>query len=181
MMKKTGTAVIVLIAALVLGTLFGTHRSLNDERNNAAMVFFYGADGSGYSISSNLDLRIEYARNLCKVAADYDAAAEVSAVSDACYALEASEAADEKFDCNNDLSDAVSALSLRLEKQPLSQEDESHRKSLTADIASFDMRIDKLASSYNSAVRMFNDDMLGAFPGGPLGRLLGVEPLEEYA
>jgi hypothetical protein len=43
------------------------------------------------------------------------------------------------------------------------------------------MRIDKLASAYNSAVRTFNDDILESIPGGMIGRLTGVTELEVYS
>lgn len=60
------------------------------------------------------------------------------------------------------------------------EEDEGYRKELTADIASYEMRIDKLAASYNSEVRSFNNDIMAGIPAGPLGRLTGISLLEEY-
>ena len=75
----------------------------------------------------------------------------------------------------------MDALSLRLQKQSLSQTDEDYRKSLTADIASYEMRIDKLATAFNAEARTFNEDILGGFPAHFFGALTGVDEVEEYA
>lgn len=180
-MKKRGTAWVVLALVLVLGTVFGTWRSLSGLRHTAQENFYTGVDGSGYGISTNLDLRVEYARNLCKIAAKYDAAEATEAVESACLALEDAGDFSEKYDANNLLTGAVESLSQTLSGQTLTQEDEDYRKSLTADIASYEMKIDKLATPFNQEVRSFNQDALGSFPGGLLGRLTGIHELEEYA
>ena len=181
MLKKRGTACGVLAVVLLLGTLFGTWRSLTGLQRDTREYFYTGVDESGYGIATNLDLRVEYARNLCKIASKYDAGAETGAVESACAALEDAEGFAAKYDANNDLAGAVDALSLKLQDQALSQEDEDYRKSLTADIASYEMKIDKLATPFNQEVRSFNQDALGSFPGGILGRLTGVKELEEFA
>ena len=90
-MKKRGIAYTILALTLVFGTLFGSWRSLTAERRDATEAFYVGTDQSGYGIATNLDLRVEYARNLCKIAARYDASAETTAVEDACSALESAE------------------------------------------------------------------------------------------
>ena len=181
MLKKRGTAFGVLAVVLIFGTLFGTWRSLNGLRRDTLEYFYTGVDESGYGIATNLDLRVEYARNLCKIAEKYDATAETGAVQSACTALEDAEDFGAKYDANNDLAGAVEALSMKLAGQALSQEDESYRKSLTADISSYEMKIDKLATPFNQEVRSFNQDALGSFPGDILGRLTGVKELEEFA
>lgn len=181
MLKKRAVACTVLALVLVFGTLFGTHRSLTGLRKDAAEDFYVGADDSGYGIATNLDLRVEYARNLCKIAGGYDVALEIQVVEEACTALEDAADFGEKYDANNDLTDAVDTLSLALQKQSLSQEDEGYRKSLAADIASYEMKIDKLATEFNAGVRAFNGNVLGGFPAPCFGALTGVEKLEEYA
>ncbi len=181
LLKKSGAAYTVLAVVVVFGALFGTWRSLTGLRKDTAEAFYVGVDDSGYGISTNLDLRVEYARNLCKIAADYDVTAEIDAVEAACTELEDAEDFDEKYDANNALTDAVDMLSLALQRQSLSQEDEGYRKSLTADIASYEMRIDKLATDFNAGVRQFNGDIMGGFPAGALGSVTGVKELEEYA
>lgn len=180
-MKKRGTAYIVLAVVLVFGTLFGTFRSLTSERRTASEAFYVGTDRSGYGISTNLDLRVEYARNLCKIAARYDAAPEVEQVEQACSNLEAAEDFDEKYDANTALTNAVETLDGKLQGLSLSQEDEAFRKSLTADIASYEMKIDKLATDFNAGARQFNEHVLGGFPANLFGKLTGVEEVEEYA
>ena len=180
-MKKRGTAYGVLAAVLVLGTLFGTFRSLTSERRSASEAFYVGVDGSGYGISTNLDLRVEYARNLCKIAARYDASAETEQVEQACSDLEAAEGFSEKYDANTALTDAVDTLDQKLQSLSLSQEDDEFRQSLTADIASYEMKIDKLATDFNAGARQFNDHVLGGFPAELFGALTGVEEVEEYA
>jgi hypothetical protein len=181
LLKQQSFAVGVLVAVFLLGTLFGTHRSLSSIRKDTQEAFYVGVDDSGYGIQTNLKLRVEYARNLCKIASRYDASAEQQAVEDACAALESAETADAKYAANNALTGAVTELSDTLAAQSLSEEDESYRKSLTTDLSSYEMRIDKLASAYNSAVRTFNDDILESVPGGMIGRLTGVTELEVYS
>jgi hypothetical protein len=181
MLKKRSTAVGVLVAVFLLGTLFGTHRSLSGIRKDTQEAFYVGVDDSGYGIQTNLKLRVEYARNLCKIASRYDAAEAQKAVEDACTALESAQTAEEKYAANNALTGAVTDLSDTLAAQSLSDEDEGYRKSLTADLSSYEMRIDKLATAYNTEVRTFNDDILGSIPGGMIGKLTGVRELEAYA
>lgn len=180
-MKKRGTACAVLAVVLVFGTLFGSWRSLTVERGTCSEAFYVGVDNSGYGIATNLDLRVDYARNLCKIAADYDAAEATAAVEQACAELEAAEDFDQKYDANNALTDAVDTLSRKLQGLPQSQEDEDFRKELTADIASYEMKIDKLATDFNAGVRQFNGDVLGGFPAKFIGALTGIQELEEYA
>ncbi len=180
-MKKRGIAYTILALTLVFGTLFGSWRSLTAERRDATEAFYVGTDQSGYGIATNLDLRVEYARNLCKIAARYDASAETTAVEDACSALESAESFGDKYEANNTLTDAVDALDLTLQNLSLSQEDESYRKSLTADIASYEMKIDKLATDFNAEIRQFNDHILGGFPANIFGGLTGINEVEEYA
>ncbi len=181
MMKKPAAAWAVLAAILVLGTVFGSWRSLTGQRRAVTEAFYKGTDGSGYGIATNLDLRVEYARNLCKIAGDYDAAEQLQAVEDACRELEDEEDFDDKYEANNALTAAVEALDRTLRQQSLSQEDEDFRKSLTADIASYEMRIDKLAASFNAQARRFNQQVLGSFPAKLFGELTDVEEVEEYA
>jgi hypothetical protein len=179
MMKKRSTAWVVLALVLVLGTLFGTHRSLKSLQSQVTEAFYQGTDGSGYGISGNLALRVEYARNLCKIAGNYDVEAARQGVEDACTELEQAEDFHEKFQANQALTDAVDTLSRALEAQTLTEEDEGYRKSLTADLASYQMRIDKLASSFNAQVREYHSDI--GFPAGLIGALTGVGDVEEYA
>lgn len=178
-MKKRSTAWAILVAVLVLGTIFGTWRSVAGLSRGLTEAFYRGVDGSGYGIATNLDLRVEYARNLCKIAAGYDADAEVRAVEDACAHLEDVKGFADKYDANNTLTDAVDALDIALQRQNLSAEDEGYRKSLTADIASFEMRIDKLASAFNAEVRQKQGSVSGF--ARLIGNLTGVGGLEEYA
>ncbi len=181
MMKKPAAAWTVLAAVLIFGTVFGSWRSLTGQRKTVTEAFYRGVDDSGYGIATNLDLRVEYARNLCKIAGDYDAAAEIQEVEDACRELETEDEFDDKYEANQGLTAAVDALDRTLQRQNLSQEDEDYRKSLMADLASYEMRIDKLASSFNAQARNFNDHVLGGFPAKLFGALTDVEEVEEYA
>lgn len=181
MMKKPAAAWAVLAAILIFGTVFGSWRSLTGQRRAVTEAFYNGTDGSGYGIATNLDLRVEYARNLCKIAGDYDVAPQCQAVEKACRELETEEDFDDKYEANQALGAAVEALDRALQQKSLSQEDESFRKSLTADLSSYEMRIDKLASDFNSQARRFNQQVLGSFPAKLFGELTDVEEVEEYA
>ena len=179
-LKKKSTAIAVLALVFLAGTLFGTHRSLSHLRSQTQEAFYEGTDASGYGIATNLKLRVEYARNLCKIADGYGADTQLREVEAACSALENASDAGEKYNANVALSAAVTGLSDALASASLSEEDAGYRKELTADIASYEMRIDKLAASYNSEVRSFNNDIMAGIPAGPLGRLTGISLLEEY-
>ncbi len=181
LLQSRSLACIVLVVVVVFGALFGTWRSLSRQRQACSEAFYVGTDNSGYGIATNLSLRVEYARNLCKIAADYDAAEETAAVESACVAVESADGFSEKYSANSALTDAVDTLDRRLAQLDLSDSDESYRKSLTADISSYEMRIDKLATDFNAQARNFNQDVLGGFPAGILGSITGVGEVEEYA
>lgn len=176
-LKKRQTAILVLIFVIVLGIFLGTRRSFSSLRSSTEEAFYEGTDGSGYGIATNLKLRVEYARNLIKISDGWGCDAEADALEIACQNLENAETADEKFDANTALTSSVTDLSDALTAAGVSGEDESERASLTADIESYEMRIDKLAVSYNAAVRSYNHKR----SANPIAVLVGVKKLEEYA
>jgi hypothetical protein len=180
-MKNRGTAWVVLALVVVLGALFGTHRSLSALRQDAAEVFYVGTDGDNYGISGRLDAQREAAQNLCKIAAKYDVAAEEAAVENACMELETAQTAHEKYTADAALTSAVDALSQAMSQQALTDEDEGYRTSLTAKVTSYTLQITKLAADYNTQVRQFNSDIFGGFPAKFLGTITGIHELEEYA
>jgi hypothetical protein len=180
-MKKRSTAWVILTLAVVLGALFGTHRSLSSLRQDTAEAFYVGVDGDNYGISGRLDAKLESARNLCKIAGKYNVAAEEKAVEDACMELEKAQGIHDKYAADAALNDAVDSLSRAMAQQDLTDEDEGYRTSLTANVTSYTLQINKLATDYNAQVRQFNSDVFGGFPAKILGTITGIHELEEYA
>lgn len=181
MLKKRGTAVLILAAVLVLGTVFGTNRSLSQLRGKAENVFYEGMEHDGYGIQNKLEQRTDKAKNLCKLAAGYDVAGERDALLDAADALMDASNAEEKFWANAALTDAADALNAALQKCELSEEDQGYVNGIMADLASYELQLERLKEDYNTQVREFNDDVLGAFPANVLKALTGIHELEEFA
>ena len=180
MLKKRGTAIVILIAVAVLGILFGTHRSLNHLRHEAREVSYQGAEGDGYGIDNKLHQRSDKAADLCKVAARYALESETEAVREAITALDSAKNAGEACEANRALTAAVDTLSAGLELAALSEEDAAYRVSLTADLTSYELQLERLAEDYNQKARAFNR-ILDSFPAGILARITGLHTLEEFA
>lgn len=167
-LKKRSGAVTVLILVIVLSTLFSCHRSLTKKQDKIEAILTTGSDGSGIGINSDLEKRVDYSRNLVKVAQKYQGLdREITALSNACDALVARDGgAAEAYSLNEDLSDAAQDLYLAMEGL-LAEKDEEYRQSLYANILSRNDTISHEAAKYNEKALDFNS-ILHTFPANIL-------------
>lgn len=127
-----------------------------------------GVNGKGIGINSDIEKRIDYSRNLVKIAKNYpDLSDECEAVSDACDALvNRGGGASEAYALNKELSDVVETLYLSM--TGLSEKDEQYRQELYSNILSRNDTITNEAANYNKLALQFNNDTLGTFPANIL-------------
>lgn len=180
MLKKRSTAMAILAAVLVLGTLFGTHRSLSGKQAEVVESFYHGTGGDDYGIQNKLEQRSDKAKNLVKIAANYDVEDARQAVNDACTELDQAKSAGDCYAANEALTEAAEVLSQALIQAGLTAEDENYRSGLMADLNSYQLQLERLAGDYNAEVREFNQDILGGFPAGLLGGITGIREVEAF-
>lgn len=180
-LKKRSGAIIVLILVMVLSTVFSAHRSLTKERAEIEAMLFTGVDGKGIGINSDIEKRVDYSRNLIKIARDYDGLEDAcEAVADACDALTGRDGgAAEAYSLNKQLSDAVENLYLSM--TDLSEKDEQYRQELYTNILSRNDTITNEAAKYNKLALEFNNDTLGTFPANILRIPAFVSECELFA
>ncbi|MEA4965766.1 MAG: hypothetical protein VB055_08090 [Oscillospiraceae bacterium] len=168
---------IVALCALVLGV----HRSVTKEADKVLTMFTQGVDDSGYGIEGDLEDRADYAATLCKVAAKYDGLSdEIDAVNKAVAELKTADGAGEKYDANDSLTGAVTALSLAMQSLPLSDADETYRSEYTANFESRGLVIVREAAEYNEQVSQYASGVLRSFPVTLLGGLAFLPEVEAF-
>lgn len=169
-LKKRSGAIVVLILVIVLSTVFSAHRSLKAERAEIESMLVTGVDGKGFGINGDIEKRVDYSRNLVKIARDYpDLDDECEAVADACDALTKRDGgASEAYTLNKQLSDTVENLYLSMSDLTLTEKDEQYRQELYANILSRNDTITNEAAKYNKLALEFNNDTLGTFPANIL-------------
>lgn len=179
-LKKRSVALVVLAVVLVLSISLGSHRSVASLRQQADLVFTQGERGDGLSIAHDLESRTELTGNLIVVARRYVGAEDsgLLRLRAAADALLQAESRPEKYQANRELDLAFQEVYGMLEEQPLSQQDKEYRARLNAHFKSRNATISH--NSYNQIAQQFNEDVLGAFPGGMLATATGVKPLELY-
>ncbi len=173
-------ALVLAACAIVLGTLFGTHRSVAQQAKKVEQQYASGVLYEGYSIAGDLADRMEYAQNLTKIAQRYDCADAADAVTQAIHALDAAKGAGGQYDANFELTGAVEALNGALLSAGLSEQDERYRSEYYRNFTSCNDTISREAAAYNALVDSFNSEILGAFPTGTLAKLTGVRELEAF-
>lgn len=179
-LENRALAIGLTVAAILLGTIFGCHRSVASQAGAVEKLFSDGIAYKGYSIAGDLSDRMDYAQNLTKIAQRYDLSAEAAEVSDAVNALRSADGTAETFDANFRLSGAVETLNGAMQNAALSEQDESYRLEHYRNFVSCNDTIAREADLYNEKVREFNDRVLGAFPTGTLAKLTGVRELEAF-
>lgn len=167
-LKTRPGAVTVLILVIILSTIFSCHKSLTKKQSKIEAMFTTGSDGSGVGINSDLEKRVEYSRNLLKVAQKYQGFdQETSALTQACDDLVARKGgAAGAYSLNLALSDAAQDLYMAMEGK-LSEKDEEYRQSLYANILSRNDTISHEAAKYNEKALDFNA-ILDTFPANIL-------------
>lgn len=173
-------AVAATVLAILVGTMFGAHRSVATQGKLIENRFSTGIQYEGYSIRSDLNDRMEYAQQLAKIAQRYDFSVQAQAVLKAADDLYCAGQGHECYVANRALSLAVEELNGELLHASLSQSDEQYRLEAYRNFVSCADTIAREAALYNELVATFNNEMLGAFPTGTLARLTGVEKLEAF-
>ncbi len=179
-LENRSLAIALATVAILLGTVFGCHRSVKAQGSAVEKLFSEGIAYAGYSIEGDLSDRMEYAQYLVKIAQRYDLSGEAAEVSEAVNELMQAEGAAEKFDANFALTGAVETLNGAMQQVGLSQTDENYRLEHYRNFVSCNDTIAREAELYNERVESFNDSILGAFPTGTLAKLTGVDELEAF-
>lgn len=169
-------AIAAAIVIVLASTVFGVHRSAGAEAGKVEQMFQRGVDGSGYGIAGDLSDRLDYAQNLCKIAAAADGTEQaVTAVQDARLALDTAKEHSTQFAANETLTEAVYMLDAALKKTGYESAD------WTRYLQNFDskgMTIAHEAAKFNEQVQAYQDTVASSL----LVRLVGAaEPLEEFA
>ena len=173
-------AIVLTVAAILLGTVFGCHRSVAAQGREVEVLFSSGIQYSGYSIQSDLEARMDYAQHLAKIAQRYDLSEQANAVSDAIHTLYSAGHGHAAYVANRALTDAVELLNGSLTNAALSQQDEQYRLESYRNFVSCNDTIAREAALYNELVFEFNNEILDAFPTGTLAHLTGVKELEAF-
>lgn len=179
-LKSHRGAMVIAVLVIALSVLFGFHRSAAAARASVEAQFYTGADGSGYSIASDLDQRRAAAQNLLVVAGRYldvddMAMADVSA---AVRALEEADSPADKYQWNQALEENTDTLLAALADQSLNEKDAGYVQNLRAELAG---RADAIRRDpYNQQVDRFNQTVMGVFPANLLKRITFVREAEAF-
>ena len=179
MLQKRSFAVTAMILMIIVGTLVGSHNSLQDLRGKAELVFTVGRLGDGVGIQGDLRERNDAAYNMVVIARKYlpEDNPVIRNVLDARQMLDAAASIGEKASANKKLDTAVKDLFDVLNGMSLSEQDARYPQRLYTD---FRARGDTIShDSYNQTAARFNET-LSRFPAGILGSLTGIQPLEFF-
>lgn len=178
-MKKRNIFAALVMVLLILGSLvFGSYRSARKLRDQHLRDYY--RDGDGNSISAQLNVRLDEAQNLTKLAVKYqEAHPELSPlVDEVLAAVEAGHTIHNVGEqtAHNDaaLETSMSALADAFEQLPLTQTDRQAVNGIRVDFRSAGQKI--AHSSYNGDAQEFND-RLTRFPLNVMERLGILEPL----
>ncbi len=178
-LKKTPTAIIIMLAVILTSGVLGCRRSLLSLRKAAEDYFYSGENGDGDSIQSDLEYIGATASNFKTIAVRYIDSDDrlISELNSARSALASASTIPEKHAAASELFDAVTALHGALDPKVMNSTDRSFRSSLYDDINSAMLRISH--SGYNDAAREFNS-ILDSFPASLISGLVGIEPIQLY-
>ena len=173
-----GVCVLISLALVVFGLVFGTVSGFADERRQVTALL-EGENG----LMDVLSYRGADGLNLCVVARRHlpQADADVTALEAAAKALRAAggRLSDKKAQ-DARMEEAVSAVSAKLTETASFQQSERDRRyldMLVSDLQS--LRASAVVTTYNQAARDFNSQ-LSSPVSGVLASLLGVEPCALY-
>lgn len=168
-LKKHGFSAAVLVIAVILGTLFGVHRSVGREARRIEAQFYDGVylENEKYTQASISDMLEERANNalgaLTLVSGKYDALALPSdELRSARDALLSAESIEEKYLANIRLTKAAQALRDEAGSVSLDGRDGEGLAMYLDNMESAQRVID--GSAYNDAVRGFINGTLREFP-----------------
>lgn len=173
-MKKRAVAQ-TLAAVLALGSVFGVGGiKLNAYAARTAASF----DNGMYSISADLEARLNTAANLVTVGQKVEGAdpALLAVVDQAIAAVQAAQGPAAKAGADRTLSEAVN----QLYDQAAAQANANQANLLASELAEFNSRGNTIRNNdYNSNARQFNQELQGQ-PARLIGALWGIDQAEYY-
>ena len=154
--KKWVVAILILLLIVFASTYFSAYRGMKQALDEAKDAFLIGTDGSGYSIYTDLQARVQYARKLHTLALHYLSAEDIRMrdLDAAANRLEYEESPHKAYEANEALTDAAEKVSRALEEEALTASDRSLKRGILEDLASY---ADSIArSDYNELAREIN-------------------------
>lgn len=183
-LKKRSTALLIAAAVIILGTLFGVHRSLNSASAKIEAMFYNGvflSDGNYTqpSIQSQLDKRATAALGLVTLANHYgDLSGLGDSLRQARLSLIEAKSIPEKFLANEKLQTAYIKLYAALNQKALTDSEKAAALKYAETLNGAGAVIQN--SAYNSAVGDFIHGDLGKFPANILKKLAFVRNPEYF-
>lgn len=183
-LKKRSSAVLIAAIVIILGTLFGVHRSVNSETAKIEAQFYDGVylkteKYTQPSISSQLDKRVDAALGLVTIANKYG---DLSGVTDdlrqARQEILGADSIAAKFSANEKMQTAYQKLSAALDQMSLSTNEMAAASQYRGTLDGAQGVIQK--SAYNSLVSDYRNSALGAFPVNILKNLAFVKYPEYF-
>lgn len=177
MTKEYKRALAVLCGVVVIGTLFGSHRSLAAERKTVEKLAYLQQNGG--SIQTDLSDAADVAANLATLGEKYfPGQEEVSLLKASVSALRNASGLTDEFEALEDLSTRSYVLVERLRQADLSEKDASAAEGLYTDLVAAFHRMSY--DDYNAHAVHFNQKILGCFPANLLGGVTGVRALPVF-
>lgn len=182
--KKRSGALVIAIAAALLATVFGAHRSLSSECQKITDSFYEGVydkdwDATRPSIDSQLNQRHNAANGLVSILNGYDQLeTEAESLRSARIRLADAEGVQACYQANQELETAFDSAMSALEGLGASGEDLEFASEYENTFNNAQNVIDD--AGYNEAVRAFRRNVLGIFPTNLLKTILGVDAPELF-
>ena len=184
-LKSYRGAMIVMVVVIVLCVLLGSHRSLTAEREKVETLFYDGADGSGYSVYTDLADCVDISANLLSVAGRYLDESQLEQLMGSRDELAASIDPDSRYYSIGNAYQGYQRLTAEaetvitaLEVCDLSEKDAEYVRGFRTDLAA---RADTISRDpYNEKAEEFNSDVLGAFPANLLRRITSVDEVQVF-
>ncbi len=175
-MKNPTNAAIIMFVVIFISALLGGGRSLASESRKVEKVFTNGAENDGLGIASDLGLRIDASYNLVTVALKYlpDDTQTVRNVLAARDQLIKAKGYSNKFEANQQLTEATTDLNELLISLDLNSSDISYRKGIMSELTSSNSRMSH--DPYNTKAEAFNS-ILDSFPANIISRLTRTKHL----
>lgn len=173
-LRQRSTATLVLVVAVLAGVFGVGGAKLKGYETKVEQSFSTGM----YSISADLDARLDAAANLVSMANRVSGAdaQSIEAVNKAIATVNAAETPAQKAEADRALAVLVDAL--YDQAKPLA--DSATADLLAGQLAEFNSRGTIINNNdYNFDAEIFNDDAT-AFPANLIGLVWGVDPLEYY-
>lgn len=153
--------ILVMVLLMIFSSLFAGIFQLNEKANNIQQEFLVGEKEDGLSIQRDLDTRISCARNIVTLAKKYNL--DTDEAEKSILALSNADTISDKYQCNEQMDDAVQALVQQLNDQSLSQ---TNAKSLKEQVSIFNNAQNTISlDPYNTLVAEYEKETSGVIAG----------------